>query len=92
MSLDDKEGKYFLSVDLGVEKYEFMSELKGERDMWYESLKNSRKTAKEIKNSITKKPRNIAKISKIIEKEGVDKLREFCDKEREKLSGNYSDM
>ena len=58
--------------------------------MWYEILKNSRKTAKDIKNSITKKPRNLSKILAVLEKEGIANLRDFCEKEKEKIAGDYS--
>jgi hypothetical protein len=60
--------------------------------MWYEVLRNSRKTAKDIKLSITKKPRNLNKLLAMIDVEGVNKLKEFCEKEKEKLAGNYEDM
>jgi hypothetical protein len=60
--------------------------------MWYEILKNSRKTAKDIKSSITKKPRNLCKILAVLEKEGIGNLRDFCEKEKEKIAGDYSEM
>jgi len=60
--------------------------------MWYEILKNSRKTAKDIKNSITKKPRNLSKILTMLEKEGIGNLRDSCEKEKGKIAGDYSEM
>ncbi len=79
-------------VDIGDRKYEFESEIKAERDKWYSCLRNSRRTAKEIKKSVTKKPRNICRLSKIIENEGVGKLREVCESEKDNIVQNYKDM
>jgi hypothetical protein len=90
--MENKDDRYILTLDVGEKKYEFISDFKGERDMWYEVLRNSRKTAKDIKNSITKKPRNLNKLLAIIEKEGIGKLREFVEKEKEKITGNYWEM
>jgi hypothetical protein len=92
VAIDNKEDRYIITLDVGEKKYEFFSDFKGERDMWYEVLKNSRKTAKDIKNSITKKPRSLSKIIKIVEKEGVGKLREFAENEKQKIAGNYWEM
>ncbi len=77
---------------MGDRKYEFNTESKAERDKWYVSLRNSRKTAKEIKKSFTKKPRNITKILKIYESEGITKLRDQCEKEKDALIKNYKDL
>jgi hypothetical protein len=77
---------------MGDRKYEFESEMKGERDKWYTTLKNSRKTAKEFKRSLTKKPRNISKLNKIIENEGIGKLKEIIEKEKDDIVNDYSDM
>ncbi len=77
---------------MGDRKFEFQSPVKAVRDKWYTCLRNSRKTAKEIKKSITKKPRNITKLIKIVETEGISKLREVCEKEKENLVQNYADL
>ncbi len=77
---------------MGDKKYEFVSDVKGERDTWYEVLKNSRKTAKDIKISITKKPRNLSKLLSILDKEGASKLKEVCEGEKDKIVGNYAEM
>jgi hypothetical protein len=55
-------------------------------------LKNARRTAKEIKKSITKKPRNISRLLRIIENEGIGKLREVCEGEKDNIVQNYKDM
>jgi hypothetical protein len=92
VAIENRDDRYIISIDVGEKKYEFISDFKGERDMWYEVLKNSRKTAKDIKNSITKKPRNLSKILSLVDKEGIGKLRDFCEKEKDKIAGNYSEM
>jgi hypothetical protein len=77
---------------MGDRKYEFESEMKGERDKWYICIKNSRKTTKEYKKSITKKPRNISRLNKIVENEGIGKLKEIIEKEKDDIVNDYSDM
>ena len=71
---------------------EVMTTVRGERDIWFDALKNSRKTGKEIKNSITKKPRNLSKFVNIVEKEGIDKIKDICKNERDKLLDKYKDL
>ena len=77
---------------MGDRKYEFQSEFKAERDKWYNCLKNSRRTAKEIKRSFTKKPRNISKLLKIFDTEGLNKLKEVAEKEKDSIVNSYKDM
>lgn len=87
----DKEGKYYLILDVEDRVFEFYSEIKGDRDLWFEALKNSRRTAKEIKNSIKKHPRNIQRLESILE-EGQNKLLEELEKEKMKTIGDYKEM
>lgn len=88
----EKDEKYGLSLDMGDRKYEFQSVYLGERDKWYEVLKNSRKTAKDVKNSFTKRPRNLERLSNVTETEGVSKLKEICEAEKDKIIGDYKDL
>ena len=55
----DNEDKFYLILDVEDRRYEFYSESKGERDFWFEILKNARRTAKEYSTSVTKHPRNV---------------------------------
>lgn len=86
----DKEGKYYLIVDVADRIHEYYSEIKGDRDKWFEILKNSRKTAKEYKASITKHPRNVELLNSIYEK-GAEKLKEKMDDELKNTVGNYKE-
>ena len=79
-------------MDTGNRKYEFQTEMHGERDKWVEVLTNSRRTAKEISQSITKKPRNLCKLIKIEEQEGINKLKLICEEEKDKLVFDYKTM
>lgn len=88
----EKEDKFYITLDMGDRIYEFQSDIRGERDKWYEVLKNSRRTAKDIKNSITGKPRNLNKMLNIYEREGISKIREVCETEKDRLINNYKDM
>jgi len=84
--------KYNLMIDMGDRKYEVQSEIKGERDLWFEYIKNSRKTAKDVKTSLTKHPRNINKLCNILESLGEDKLKKICEDEKDKIVSNYKDI
>lgn len=77
---------------MGDRKFEFLSTMKGERDKWFEALRCSRKTAREIKNSFTKNPRNVSKLSKILDTEGYDKLKLYCEKEKARYMKGFEEM
>lgn len=83
LEMKDTSDKYHLIIDMGGRLFELTSNLKGERDKWYEILKNARRTAKEIKMSKTKKPRNIQKIENILLKNGPAAVREKAISEKD---------
>ena len=60
LQIDQREegDKYIITLDVGGRTYEFFSDVLGERDKWFEVLKNSRRTAKEYQLSVLKNPRN----------------------------------
>ena len=87
----DKEGKYYLILDVEDRVFEFYSEIKGDRDLWFEALKNSRRTAKEIKASVKGNPRNVQRLCNILE-EGQNKLIDELEKEKLKTIGDYKEM
>ena len=51
-------------------KYLLNTQYKFEREKWYEAIKNCRRSIKEIKNSISKKPKNVSYLVNIYESEG----------------------
>ena len=59
VELLDKDDKYYLYLDVEDRRFDFYCDSKAERDIWFEVLKNSRRTAKEYQASVTKHPRNI---------------------------------
>jgi hypothetical protein len=73
---------YEINLDMGDRKYVFESSMRGERDTWFEVLVNSRKTSKEIKNSKTGRPRNMNKLGNIQIAEGLGKIREICEADK----------
>ena len=77
---------------MGDRKFELCTEIKGERDKWFEAIKNSRRTAKDYKNSISQMPRNLHKIINIYEKEGLSKIYTICENEKTKICNNFSEM
>ncbi len=81
-----------LEVDMGERKFIFTSEFKYELEKWCEALNISRKTTKEIKASISKKPKNIAKLLGIFEKEGEEKLKEVANKRKEECVKYFTEM
>ena len=88
----EKDGKYLITIDISDRKYEFYSDIKGDRDIWFEVLKNSRRTAKEIQQSKTGNPRNIQRLQNILEVEGKNKLLKEIDNETIKNIGDYKEM
>lgn len=87
----DELDKYTILMDLGDKKVELISNVRGERDIWFDTLKNSRRTAKEIHNSITKKPKNLSRFLNIIEKEGLDMIKEICEKDKKTIEERFKD-
>ena len=77
---------------MGEKKIEVMSNVRGERDIWFDAMKNARRTGKDIKNSITKKPRNLCKFLNIIEKDGIQRVKEICITEKDKITEKFKDM
>ena len=87
----DKDTKYYLILDVEDRRFEFYSDTKGVRDIWYEVLKNSRRTAKEILMSTTKHPRNIDLLLSYYEK-GEEQFKEKLDSEIKEIAGNYNEI
>jgi len=77
---------------MGERKFIFTSEFKYEIEKWCEALNISRKTTKEIKASISKKPRNISKLLGIFETEGEDEIKELANKRREECIKYFTEM
>ena len=58
--------KYFLLLHFDKNTYEFYSEIKMERDKWFEILNNSIKNAKIYKYSKTKNPYNVNEYNNLL--------------------------
>ena len=90
IELLDKDDKFYLFLDVQDRRFDLYCESKAERDIWFEVLKNSRRTAKEYNASITKSPRNVEYLNSIFqlgEKELIKKM----DKEKNVIVGNYNE-
>ena len=88
VGLIDKDDKFYLYLDVEDRVFDFYCESKAERDIWFEVLKNSRRTAKEYQASVTKHPRNIEYLYSFFllgEKEFIKKI----EKEKSAIVGNY---
>ena len=88
VELVDKEDKFYLILDVEDRRFDFYCDTKAERDIWFEVLKNSRRTAKEYQASITKHPRNIELLYSFFmlgEKEFIKKI----EKEKNGIIGDY---
>lgn len=81
-----------LEIDMGERKFIFTSEFQYELEKWCEALNISRRTTKEMKASISKKPKNIARLNYIYEKEGEEKLKEIVNKRKEECVKYFSEM
>ena len=88
VELLDKDDKFYLYLDVEDRRFDFYCDSKAERDIWFEVLKNSRRTAKEYQASITKHPRNIEYLYSFFllgEKELIKKI----EKEKTNIVGDY---
>ena len=87
----DKEEKFYLVLDVEDRRYEFYSESNGERDFWFEILKNARRTAKEYAASITKHPRNIELLNKKYLK-SPEEFNKKLEEEKNQCIGDYKEI
>ena len=87
----DELDKYTIIMDLGEKKVELLTNMRGERDIWFDALKNARMTAKEISNSITKRPRNLYRFMNIVEKEGIQLIKDICVDEKIGLEQRFKE-
>ena len=91
VELLDKDEKYYLYLDVQDRRFEYYCDSKSERDIWFEVLKNSRRTAKEYQASVTNHPRNIENLYSFFllgEKEFLKKV----EKEKTGIVGNYTQV
>jgi hypothetical protein len=72
-----------------MRKYELLTENTVERKKWYEALKCSSLTAREYKNSLSKRPRNIGKLAKLMDKGGIEKVKDICEEEKRKIISEF---
>ena len=88
VELLDKDDKFYLFLDVEDRIFDFYCDTKAERDIWFEVLKNSRRTAKEYQASVTKRPRNIELLYSFFllgEKDFIKKI----EKEKNAIVGDY---
>jgi len=81
ISISEKNSRYTIHIDMGVRIYEFFTLYQYERDKWRECLTNSLKTCLDMKNSITKTPRNIFKLLNVFENEGIGSVKILIEEE-----------
>jgi hypothetical protein len=77
---------------MGERKFFFNTQYKFEKEKWYEALKNCRRTVKEIKNSISKKPKNVSYLVNLYEKEGEKAIIEIAEKKKDEIFGIFNKM
>jgi len=77
---------------MGEKKLEFWTEFMGERDKWLEAIKYSRKTAKDNKRSLSRIPRNLNKLVKLLESKGISRISSESEQEKNRISQVYLEM
>ena len=90
VELLDKDDKFYLYLDVEDRRFDFYCDSKAERDIWFEVLKNSRRTAKEYQASVTKHPRNIQLLYSFF-RLGERELLKKIDKEKLGIIGDYKE-
>ena len=91
IELLDKDEKYYLYLDVEDRRLELYCDSKAERDIWFEALKNSRRTAKEYQASFTKHPRNVELLYSYF-KESEKDFTKKIEKEKTAIIGNYEEV
>jgi hypothetical protein len=74
---------------MGERKFLFNTQYKFEKEKWYEALKNCRRTIKENKNSISKKPINVSYLVNLYDKEGEKAIKDIAEKKKEDILGIF---
>jgi hypothetical protein len=70
---------------MGDKKYLWNTEYNFEREKWFEAIKNCRRTVKEIKNSISQKPKNVGYLVELYEKEGEKAVEKIAEKKKDEI-------
>ena len=91
IELLDKDDKFYLYLDIGDRRFDCYCDTKSERDVWFEVLKNSRRTAREYKVSFTKHPRNIELLNTYFLKGEKDFIKKM-EKEKIEIVGKYDEI
>jgi len=91
IELLDKDDKFYLYLDVGDRRFDCYCDTKSERDIWFEVLKNSRRTAREYKASYTKHPRNIELLNTFFLKGDKDFIKRM-EKEKIEIVGKYDEI
>ena len=91
IELLDKDEKYYLYLDVEDRRLELYCDSKAERDIWFEALKNSRRTAKEYQASFTKHPRNVELLYSYF-KESEKEFTKKIEKEKTAIIGNFEEV
>ena len=91
IELLDKDEKYYLYLDVEDRRLELYCDSKAERDIWFEALKNSRRTAKEYQASFTKHPRNVELLYSYFKESEKDFIKKI-EKEKTAIIGNYEEV
>ena len=89
IELSDKDNNFFIYLFLENNTIELYTEIKKDRDKWYEALKNSMRTAKEYKASLTKHPRNIELLNSFFNSGST--FYEKIEEEKNAVVGNYNE-
>lgn len=77
---------------MGERKYLFNTEYKFEREKWYLALKNCRRTIKEIKNSISQKPKNVSYLVNLFENEGEKAIKDLAEGRKDEIMSIFEEM
>lgn len=92
IEIRETDDKFYIFLDYGDRFYQFQHRYKAVRDLWFDALRISRKTAKDKKNSITSNPRNTNKLLNIYEKSGIGKIYTIAENEKSNILKNMTNI
>lgn len=92
LSTKENDKEFYITIDMNDRIFEFSTEIGWERDSWFEALKNSKKTGKDIELSKTKRPRNMARLLGIYNDGNKSSIEKQAEIEINQLTVGFTDI
>ena len=92
ISIKDVDKEYYIIIDMNDRIFEFSTDQMWERDSWFDAIKNSKITGREIEVSKTKKPRNMTRLLEIQNSEKEMALENKIESEVKEINVGFEEI